>query len=92
MTVISLVTGALQSPKVGTRTGGLGSKRTSRDHYNYSIVEISQNTEKSLGDLRRLAVIQTPVRNHWLTLVRKTRKGVNNNNNNNNNNNYLSRG
>ena len=28
-----------------------------------------QNTEKSSGDLRRLAVTQTPVRNHRLTLV-----------------------
>ena len=37
-------------------TGGLRSWRTSRDHPNYSIVENDQNTEKSLGDLRRLAV------------------------------------
>ncbi len=43
--------------------------------------------QKSRGDWRRLAVTQTPVRNHRLTLVWKTRKGVNNNNNNNNNNN-----
>ena len=28
---------------------------------NYSIIEIGQNTEKSPGDLRRLAVTQTPV-------------------------------
>ena len=41
----------------------------SGDHPNYSIVEIGQNTEKSPGYLRRLAVTQTPVRNHWLTLV-----------------------
>ena len=34
-------------------------KRTSGDHPNYSIVEIGQNTEKSPGDLRRLAVTQT---------------------------------
>ena len=38
------------------RTGGLGGQRTSRDHPNYSIVEIGQNTEKSPGDLRRLPV------------------------------------
>ena len=30
------------------------------DHPNYSIVDNSQNTEKSPGDLRRLAVTQTP--------------------------------
>ena len=44
----------------GTR--GLGSRRTSGDHSNYSIVENGQNTEKSPGDLRRLAVTQTPVK------------------------------
>ena len=53
---------------IGTGTGELGNKR-SRYHPNYSIVEISQNTEKSPGDLRRLAVTQTLVRNHQLTLV-----------------------
>ena len=43
---------------------------------NYSIVEIGQNTEKSPGDLKRLAVAQTPEENHQLTLVRKTLKRV----------------
>ena len=62
-------------------TGGLGNKKTSGDHSNYNIVEDSQNTEKSPGDLR-LAVTQTPVKDHQLTLTRKTRIGVNNNNNN----------
>ena len=36
---------------------------------NNSIVKIAQNTEKSPGDLGGLAVTQTPVRNHQLTLV-----------------------
>ena len=31
-----------------------------RDHPNGSIIENGQNTEKSPGDLRRLAVTQTP--------------------------------
>ena len=44
----------------------------SGDHPNYSIVEIGQNTRKSPGDLRRLAVTQTSARNHQLTLVGKT--------------------
>ena len=35
----------------------------------YSIAEIGQNTEKSPGDLRRLAVTKTLVKNHHLTLV-----------------------
>ena len=33
-----------------------------RDLPNYSIIEIGQNTEKSPGDLKRLAVTQTPVK------------------------------
>ena len=41
----------------------------SGNHKNCSIVEIGQNTKKSLGDLRTLAVTQTPVENHQLTLV-----------------------
>ena len=61
----------------GTRR--LGNQRTSRDYPNYSIVEIGQNIEKSPGDLRRLAVTTTFGINHWLTLVWKTLKGVNNN-------------
>ena len=47
--------------RMGTRSGGLGNKRTSGDHSNSNIVEISQNTEKSPGDLRRFAVTQTLV-------------------------------
>ena len=46
------------------RTGELGNKRTSIDHPDYSIVEVGQNTEKSPGDLRRLAVTQT----QWKTI------------------------
>ncbi len=35
---------------------GTGNKRTSGDRPDYSIIKINQNTEKSPGDLRRLAV------------------------------------
>ena len=52
--------------------GRLGSWRTSRDHPNYSIIENGHNTEKSHGDLRRLAVTQTLVKDHQLTLMWKT--------------------
>ena len=68
--MIPIVIGAL-----GTVTKGLVQgledleMRMSRDHQNYIIIEIGQNTEKSPGNLRRLAVTQTPVRNHWLMLV-----------------------
>ena len=61
---------------IGSRTGRLGNKRTSGDHPNYSTIEIGQNTEKSLGDLRRFPIVQTPVRNHRLMLVWKTGKWV----------------
>ena len=54
--------------KIGTETRGLRNKRTSGDHPNYSI----NNTETSPGDLRRLAVTQTSVEDHQLTLVLKT--------------------
>ena len=47
----------------------VGSWRTGGDHPNDSIIENGQNTEKSPGDLKRLAVIQTPVKNHRLTLM-----------------------
>ena len=50
-------------------TGGFGSSRASGDHPNDSSIEDSQNTEKSPGDLGRLAATQTPVKNHQLTLM-----------------------
>ena len=51
------------------RPEGLGSWRTGRDNPNDSIAENSQNAETSPGYLRRLAVTQTPVKNHQLTLM-----------------------
>ena len=54
---------------IGTRTGRLGNKTTSRHHPNYSIVEINQNTEKSPGDVRRHAVTQIPIEHLEVTLV-----------------------
>ena len=41
-----------------------------------AIIEISQNTEKSPGDLRRFAVTQTPVKDHQLMLMWKNSQGV----------------
>ena len=38
--------------------------RRSRDHPNYSIIKIGQNTEKCPGDLRILAVTHNPVIDH----------------------------
>ena len=42
--------------KINKETRGLENKRKSEDYQNYCITEIGQNTEKSPGDLRRLAV------------------------------------
>ena len=50
-------------------TGGIGSRRTCGGHPNCNIIENSQNTEKSPEDLRRLALIQTPVKHHQLKLM-----------------------
>ena len=44
-------------------------RRTSKDHPNYNITETDQDTEKSPGDLKRLAVTQNPVKGHQVTLV-----------------------
>ena len=65
--------------------GGFGSWQPSGDHPNNSIIENGQNTEKSPGDLRRLAVTQSPVKDHQLTLMWKTLMSNNNNNYKNNN-------
>ena len=55
--------------RIAKETRGLGSWWTSGDHPKNSIVENGQTTKKSPGDLRRLAVTQTPVKNHRLTLI-----------------------
>ena len=54
--------------RIDKGTGGLGYNRTSGDYPNDSTIKIDQNTKKSPGDLRKLAVTQTPVKNHQLTL------------------------
>ena len=51
----------------GKRAGGVRNRTTNGDHPNSSI--IGQNTEKSPGDLSRLAVTQTPMKDHQVTLV-----------------------
>ena len=62
--------------------GIFGRWRPSGDYPNNSIIENGQNTEKSPGDLRRLAVTLSPVKDHQLTLMWKTLMNNNNNNNN----------
>ena len=55
--------------KLNKGSGRVGYQWTFRDHPNYSIAKIGQNTEKSPGGLRRLAVTQTPVKDHQLKLI-----------------------
>ena len=59
--------------RLGKETGWYRNQKTSRDHPDYRIDKISQNTEMSPEDLRRLAVTQTSVKDHQLTMVWKTR-------------------
>ena len=51
-----------------------GSVKTNLELQNYSMIKISQNTEKSPGDLRKHALSQTAVKNHQLMLNRGIRK------------------
>ena len=64
VTVISVVIGALGGhQRTGAGTGGLGNKSTNGDHPNHNIVELSVNSEKCPGHLRRFTVTQSPVKN-----------------------------
>ena len=63
MTVIPIVIGPLGivTKELVQGTGGLGNKRTSGDHAKCSMVEMGHNNNKSPGDLRQLAINETPV-------------------------------
>ena len=67
VSIIPIVIGTL-----GTVTKGLVQEQEVLEikyHSNYSIIKIGQNTEKSPGNLERLADTQAPVSNHRLTLI-----------------------
>ena len=57
--VIPIIIGALGtvSKRLSKRTKGVGNRRMSGDHPNYSIVEVGQNTEKSPRDLLSLKLL-----------------------------------
>ena len=67
MIIILIVIGAFGTVTKGLLKG-LEDLEVS-DHPNNSIIENGQNTGKSPGDLRRLAVTQSPVKDHRLTLM-----------------------
>ena len=49
--------------------GGRNGWSTSGYHPNYSNIEDDQNTEKSLGNMRKLAGTEAPVNGHQLKLM-----------------------
>ena len=55
--------------RIGKDIAGFGNNWTNKDHSNSSTIKIGLNTGMSPGNSKRLAVIQTPVKNHLLTLV-----------------------
>ena len=67
------------SQRLGKGAGIVGNWRTSRDHTNYSIVKVVQNTEKSPWDQKRLTVTQTLLKDHQHNA--SVKKLVRNNNN-----------
>ena len=78
MVVLTIVTSAQRNSSQRFRKGTEVSENqmTNRDHLGYRIVKIGQNTEKSLRDLRRLAVTQTLVKDHHLKLRLKNSQRV----------------
>ena len=71
VTIIPIVIGAFATITKGLLrgNGGIENWRTSGHYQNYYIIENGQNTEKSSGEMRRLLVTQTPMKDHQLTLM-----------------------
>ena len=71
VTITPIVIGAFGTVTKGLLKGqeDLEIRGRVKNHPNNYIIENCQNTEKSPGDLSRLAVTQTPVENHQLTLL-----------------------
>ena len=67
----SIVIGAIGPviKRINKGTEEHGNKRMSGDFPNYNIIVIGENFEKSSGDLRRLVVTPTPVKNQKLRLM-----------------------
>ena len=58
------VVGLDQFTKAWQKTCGIQNHKKNQDHPDYSIVKCGYNTQKSPGDLRRLAVTQTQGKDH----------------------------
>ena len=57
----------------GKKNAGINSDQH-QDHPDYSIVKISQNTEKGPGDMWRIAVTYIPVKDHSEMTANKTQE------------------
>ena len=68
VTVIPIILGALGTVPKGLERR-LEELQIGGDYPDYIFVKVGQNTEKSPGDQKRLAVTQTPAKDHQLTLV-----------------------
>ena len=64
VTVIPIIIGTLGTIPRRLVNGLEDLEKKSGDHQDNSIIKIWQNTEKSPGNLRRLAVTQIPVKNY----------------------------
>ena len=71
---VTFIPNLIGARKIINGAGGLGNTETSEDHPNNYIIENGQNTEKYPGDLRRLAVTQTSVKDPQLKLIWKILK------------------
>ena len=69
VTIIPILIGAFGTVTKGLLKGLKDLELRGRMETKYNIIENGQNTEKSPGDLRRLAVIQTPVNDHQRKLM-----------------------
>ena len=71
VTVIAILIGALGTitKSLDKRAGGVGDRSTSGNHHDYNLIKIGQNSEKRPKNLRRLAITQTPMKDHQQTLV-----------------------
>ena len=71
VTVIPIVVGALRTITEGSvkRLEELKIRGQVEIIPDYNIIKIGPNTEKSPGDLRRLAITPNPLRNNQLTLA-----------------------
>ena len=80
--MIPVVIGALGTIPKGRETGRLGNKRTRVNHPDYSIIKISQNSEKVPGDLETWCHSDSREKPSVNVGVKNSQRNNNNNNNN----------